>query len=301
MSAAEEKRSMKIILLCNEYPTVRAHAGIGTVVQILARGLSRRGHDVTVIGMGDTASESWDGGVRLRTYIRCKWNYVGNLISRMRLRRRLIELVKQDHVDIVEVPDSQGLLPVPISHCATVVRLHLSFTGVTHVTGEKHGRGLAFFERRTVASNSNWIGVSSYVMNLTQKAFGVAPKRSAVVYNPAVALPEGPLETPDLPRDFILYAGHVSSRKGADVLAKAFAEIADRYPDLHLIYVGGIYSDNGIPISDRITEELGPARSQRVRFLGASTGGKSWHVRREPSSSLFRPGSKGSRWSSWKR
>jgi len=259
---------MNIVLICNEYPAVRPHAGIGTVVHILAHGLQGRGHEVTVVGLGETDSEISDNGIKVKIFRRCNWRYLGNLLSRVHLHRRLARLVKSGNVDVIEVPDSQGLLPFRMSGCATVVRLHLSFTCVTYVTGEKHGRGIALFERRTLTANRNWIGVSGYVLDLTRQVFGISPQRSAVVHNPAVPLPSDLATAPDLPAAYILYAGHVYSRKGADVLANAFARLTDRYPDLHLVYVGGLYTENGSRMLDRITDMLGAVRSKRVHFLG---------------------------------
>jgi glycosyltransferase involved in cell wall biosynthesis len=257
----------KIVFICNEYPP-RPHAGIGTAVQTIARGLSRKGHSVTVVGLGDADEDHSDDAIRVFTLKASKVRYIGNFVSRLRLRRWLAAYVMSEKIDLVEVPDSKGLLPFGINGTTVVVRLHLSFTAVSRLTNEKAGRAISIYERRTVSKNSNWIAVSNHVRNLTESAFNVTPKRCATVYNPILPLPEKLPEMPDLPAKYILYAGHVCRRKGADVLAEASREILPQRPDLHLVYVGGIFTENGRPLSETIREILGPQLSERVHFLG---------------------------------
>lgn len=258
---------MRIVLVCNEYPP-RPHAGIGTAVQTIARGLTGKGHEVTVVGIGEVNEESADGLIRVVTLRRNRLRYVGNLISRLHLRRWLSARVKADGIDIIEAPDSQGLLPFAVDGCPVVIRLHLSFTAVSRVTGEKAGPGISFYERRTVAVNPNWISVSDYIMDLTKATFDAAPKRSTTIYNPVPPPPSGLPEVQGLPANYMLYAGHVCRRKGADVLAEAAREVMTQRPDLHLVYVGGIFNEHGRPISEHIRDVLGPKLVERVHFLG---------------------------------
>lgn len=259
---------MKIVLVCNEYPAVRPHAGIGTVVQILAIGLWRRGHEVTVVGWGERNQETWDQGVRVVTLQGSRRRYIGNLQSRLNLRRWLIRRAAEGQIDLVEVPDSQGVLPFGATGCKVVVRLHLSFSAVGEATGEKHGRGLTLYERLTVRRNRRWIAVSRYVLELTRKTFNVAEECAQVIYNPSVPIQSDLPEIAGLPEKFVLFAGHVGSRKGADVLASAMRVLMDERPDLHLVYVGGIYEKEGRPISEHIRAQMGSQLSERVHFLG---------------------------------
>jgi glycosyltransferase involved in cell wall biosynthesis len=257
----------KIVFVCNEYPP-RPHAGIGTAVQLFTRGLASKGHSVTVVGLGNETENHRDGTIRVFTLKASLTPYIGNLISRLRLRRWLSHYVKSEKIDLVEVPDTQGLLPFGLNGTAIVVRLHLSFTAVSRVTSEKTGPAISLYERRTVSKNRNWIAVSDYVRNLTEATFCVQPRRCTTVYNPILPPPQNLPEIPDLPAEFILYAGHVGRRKGADVLAKAAREILPRYPNLHLVYAGGIFIENDGPMSEAILKIVGPQLSPRVHFLG---------------------------------
>jgi glycosyltransferase involved in cell wall biosynthesis len=261
------RTAVRILMVCNEYP-IRPHAGIGTVVQIIARGLAAKDHEVTVVGLGNADEETWDGRVKVLTLRRNNTRYIGNIMSRLRLRHWLKVNVKERMIDIVEVPDSQGWLPFTLPDCTTVVRLHLSYSAVGHVTGEPVGRGISLYERRTLLANRNWIAVSQYVLDLTKAAFGVDPKSYTVIRNPAVPMPSVLPEAPDLPKKFILYAGHVCYRKGADILADAAKIVMMTHPDLHLVYVGGVFYENGQQMSDHIKGILSPEFDERVHFLG---------------------------------
>lgn len=258
---------MRIVFICNEYPP-RPHAGIGTAVQTIARGLSQRGHEVAVVGLGDVNEESIDGRIRVISLRRNRLRYVGNLLSRLHLRRWLSARVKTDGIDIIEAPDYQELLPFSVDGGTVIIRLHLSSTAVNRVTGEKVGPGISFYERLTVTVNHKWIAVSNYIMDLTQSSFTTSPKRSTTIYNPVPPFPLRLPEVQSLPANYILYAGHVCRRKGADVLAEAAREVMTQRPDIHLVYVGGIFSENGRLISEHIRDVLGPKLVERVHFLG---------------------------------
>jgi glycosyltransferase involved in cell wall biosynthesis len=257
----------RVVLICNEYPP-SPHAGIGTAVQTIARGLSHRGHSVTVVGLGGENKEHADGAIRVFTLKRDTRPLIGNLASRISLRNWLNDYIKKEGVDLVEVPDSSGLLPFGVKGCTTVVRLHLSYTAVNRVTGEKAGWAVSFFERQNLSRNCNWIAVSNHVRDLTQSAFGVTPRRCVTVYNPVLPPPTLLPDVPELPANYILYAGHVCRRKGADTLAEAAREALAENPDLHLVYVGGVFSEFGRPISEDILKIVGPNLAPRVHFFG---------------------------------
>jgi len=262
---------MKIALICDRYPP-RPHTGIGAFVQMLARGLHQRGHRVLVAEIGEQYGEASDHGVPVFTLPRTGVRWAGNLITRLRLRSWLAARAGEGAIDLVEVPDYPGFLPFAVPGCATVVRLHQSSTVSHRLAGLKMSAGIRFYEKRTLAANSNWIGVSSHILGLTQEAFGISPKQYAVIHNGIAPLPEADVEPPDLPACFVLYAGQVSRRKGSLVLAEAAREVLPRHPDVHLVYAGGCLPEPGLPPIDRqISETVGSSLLSRVHFLGQLT------------------------------
>ena len=262
---------MKIALLCDRYPP-RPHTGIGAFVQMLAHGLQQRGHSVLVVEVGEAYCEKSDCGVPISTLPQTRLRWLGNLITRLRLRHWLAAQVRAGVIELIEAPDYPGFLPFPVPGCATVVRLHQSSTVSHRLAGLKMSQGIRFYEKRTLAENSNWIGVSRHILGLTQEAFGVSPKRFALIHNGIAPLPAIAADVPGLPERFVLYAGQVSRRKGTLVLAEAAREFLPRHPDVHLVYAGGCLPEAGVmPIEHAIRETVGHELAGRVHLLGQLT------------------------------
>jgi glycosyltransferase involved in cell wall biosynthesis len=257
---------LKITMVCNEYPPL-PHGGIGTFVHTVAHGLAGRGHDMTVVGFGREYAESKDHGVRVVQLEGSGLPYVGNLFSRIRLRRWLSKRAKAKEVDIVEAPEFCGYLPFGVDGCPVVIRLHQSNTAMRIAAGQRPSPGISYYERRTLCRNPNWIGVSRNIVDITKKTFTASPEREAVIYNPVARPPASLPDMPELPEKFILYAGAVTRIKGALVVAEAARELLAKHHDLHLVYVGGIRSDEQ-DIAGRIAEIVGPGLMDRVLLLG---------------------------------
>ena len=165
---------MKIVFVCNEYPP-RPHGGIGTFVHTVARGLRQRGHLVTVVGIGEASREDTDEGIRVIILRGSKIRYLGNLISRLRLRRWLSLEAERGQIDVVEAPDYMGMLPFGVPGCAVVIRLHNSSTSISLQAGRKVTAGISRYERRTLEANPNWIAVSHYILDFTRTTSGISP------------------------------------------------------------------------------------------------------------------------------
>ena len=258
---------MKIVYLCNEYPP-QPHGGIGTFVQALSHGMRERGHEVTVVGLSEEHREHYDKGVRVIALRASKARYLGPLASRIALRRWLSTRAQSGNIDIIEAPEFGGFLPFKVRGCRTVLRLHLSATCIARQTGQKVRRGTFLYERATLRSNPCWIGVSQFILDLTQRTFGLVPKQAVVIYNSAGPLPNSLPDVPRLPSNYVLYAGSVSRRKGALVLAEAAREFLPTHPDLHLVFAGKLVEENGRSVAAHISEILGPRLASRLCFLG---------------------------------
>jgi glycosyltransferase involved in cell wall biosynthesis len=259
---------MKLVFVCNEYPP-RPHGGIGTFVQTAARALHARGHRVTIVGIGENDEEHSDDGIQIVTLRRNNLPLIGNLISRLHLRSWLSSRVEAGDVDVIEVPDYQGLLPFGINGCVVVIRLHLTVSVIFQHAGWKVSKGISFYERRTLGTNTNWIAVSDCVLDLTRTTFGISPKKAATIYNPAPLAPSQTVQINNLPANYVLYAGQLSRRKGALALAEAARLFMNSHPDVHLVYVGGSLAAEGPPgIEEQICATVGIELAERVHFLG---------------------------------
>lgn len=259
--------SMKITYICNEYPPA-PHGGIGTFVQTLARGLVANGNTVSVVGWGAKAGETDDQGVRVVTLPTSRKLGFGWFINRRRLHHWLQEEVRAGRTDLIETPEYDGPMPFTFNACPVVVRLHLAAMTICRQTGRRISLRQWWSENRTLRQHSKWIAVSCHALRLTTDTFRAKPRKQAVIYHPVVSVAPAKNGALRLPEEFVLYAGTVSRRKGALVLAEAAREILTTHPRLHLVYAGAIETERGVPADARIRNILGEALSARTHFLG---------------------------------
>lgn len=263
-----ERYVMKIGYICNEYPPA-PHGGIGVFVHIIAHAMKKRGHSVTVIGFGQEDQDRDDDGVRVVTLAWTAIRGVSWLADRWRLRQWLMHAVREGQVDLIEVPDFEGMLPFPFYACPVVVRLHLSATAIALHAGQRPSRRTSLCESYTLGWRRHWIAVSRYSLGLTTETFGLRPNTAIVIFCPAFLPPEKAEDAQlGLPDNFVFYAGAVCERKGAYTLARAATRFLQIYPDVHLVYAGAIISDRGIPANQCIREIVGTELLPRVQFLG---------------------------------
>ncbi len=86
--------------------------------------------------------------------------------------------------------------------------------------------------------------------------------RIQVIYNPIPDVVAGGGETPPGGSTNILYLAHLIPRKGYSHLVRAFADVADEYPDARLVFAGS----GEVQEAQRLSAELGV--ENRVVFLG---------------------------------
>jgi len=253
---------MRIVFVCNQYPTLGLCGGIGTMVQTLARGLVDAGHQVTVLGLGDSG-ESEDRGVRLVMLPASRLRGLAWLINRRRLYRWLRREARGGGVDIIEISEFQGLLPFRFPWAPVVLRLHSSHIPISWQ--------MRWLERRTMGLHRNWISVSEWMLMWARRKYGQEPHRATVVYNallPASIESGGGLSDSQLPAKFILYAGRVGSLKGSYVLAQAAKRLLTRFPDVDLVYAGRQTVEEGTSSGGKILQIVGEDLASRVHLLG---------------------------------
>lgn len=250
---------MRIAFVCHEYPPPPS-GGIGAFVQTLARGLVAAGHAATVVGIGEEAGEREDEGVRVVTLpsTRC-WG-----VQWWRDRRRLYRWLSDEKPDLVEVPDYRGWLPFPFDVCPVIVRLHGSQCVIQALEGDAAPVWVRHCERATLRRHGHWATLDPWFAELTATHFGLQPKRLDVL---APLLPAPPADArADLPEPYVLYAGTVSRRKGALVVAEAMGPVLEERPDLHLVFAGRSTLDAG--------EIHARAGRERVHVTGALPRGR---------------------------
>jgi len=239
---------MKICFVCNEYPP-GPHGGIGTMTQVLARALVRSGHEVRVVGV----SPSWygapeteeDEGVQVLRLPE-REHPLGWVFSRYQLYQKVSQWVRAALVDVVEVPDYQGMaagwreLRVPV-----VARLHGSlayFASELNRPIEK----LAYWLERASLRRADYVSsVCRYTAKMTGQVFKLPMSAAEILYNPV----EAPSEVSGVARDpnRVVFSGTLTGKKGVVSLIKAWPLVVKSVPEaeLHIFGKDGRAEDGG--------------------------------------------------------
>jgi glycosyltransferase involved in cell wall biosynthesis len=127
---------------------------------------------------------------------------------------------------------------------------------------------MKLLEKETLKCHLDWIAVSKWISKETQDFFNVTPSRSQVIYNPVVISKGNDAIPFPMPDCYVLYAGTVSDRKGAFVLAEAARSFFAAFPSIHLVYVGGLSNEGGQRADETIHQIIGDQFADRVHFTG---------------------------------
>ena len=235
---------MRVCFVCSEYPP-GPRGGIGSLTQLLARGLVRAGHEARVIGVyarDDAVPDLHsDEGVQVRRLRRPGYRG-GWLAARYHLYRTVRDWARRGEVDLIEVPDYEGWaagwgrLPVPV-----VARLSGSGTYFAAEMGQPAVRVTRWLERATLRRADYWIAESRYVLAVTARVFDLAPPAYTVLYNP-VELPAQLAIA--RARNRVVFAGTLTAKKGVVALARAWPHVRARCPEaeLHVYGRDGTYA-----------------------------------------------------------
>jgi glycosyltransferase involved in cell wall biosynthesis len=159
------------------------------------------------------------------------------------------------------------MLPFAIPGLPVVVRLHLSATAIARNAGRYPNVAVMVFEWMTLAVHRVWLGVSGHAVTLTQQEFGITPSTLEVIPCPIERVEESISAAPP-PAPFVLFAGSISRRKGALLLASAVAPLLCTHSDMHLVYAGQLDPACGDEIREAIRKIVGDASWGRVLFPG---------------------------------
>lgn len=275
---------MHICFISQEYPPETGWGGIGSYTHEMAHGLSRKGHEVTVIARAEAGEHiTADGGVTVhRIRPAPEWQRVRGM---WRLQRvwpgfawaaacRLRSIHGRFPVDIVEAAEARGdseFVPLLQRRIPTVVRLHTAWTFVdrlNHVSPTRLKQWVYWQERFAIQTARAVTSPSQAMVDLTESWVPLNRGRVYVVPNPVDVSTFSPgCEE----RREVVFVGRLERRKGISILAETLPNVLGRCPDVSFRFIGADSTDErGQSWRERLLEGVPVSERDRVHFARVS-------------------------------
>ena len=184
-------------------------------------------------------------------------------------------------LDVIEMEESFGItkdmsdrLPVPI-----VLRLHGPYFNVERegeTAAERKRAEYRIVQEGKAIRNATALSCpSKYTLDHAIDHYGgTNAKFAETIPNPIPAPDDAQVwQSEQADKNHILFVGRIDRAKGADIAIKAFAKLAETYPDLTMTIAGpdnGVVSPNGRRryFQDHLDEYVPAAFHDRLNFLG---------------------------------
>ncbi len=238
------------------------------MTQVLARALVQAGHQVRVVGVypRDYPAPDYEDDQGVRVWrLRKPAHRLSWVPARHKLFRTIARWSRRGEIDLVEVPDWEGLaagwprLPVPV-----IARVHGAMSYFASEMGQPVRRAPFWLERASLRRAEFWCSVSRYTAVKTQRLFGLRSGPRAILYNP-VDVPTDLCVTARPSRQ-VIFTGTLAVKKGIVSLAQAWPRVLELCKDAELHIYG----------KDGRTEE-GPSMQAFIRSQHNGRVGKSIH------------------------
>ena len=254
---------MNILYLCDEYPPCK-HGGIGTVTQLLARTLVKKGHKVYVAGFypyyREADKEEIDDGVKIFRFIYgsrllfqlSKRKFFGMLFNIKKQFNKytdsLREIIIENQIDVIETPDfveafrysGPQMIQFPDFGIPIIVKLHGTYTYFNHLE-KLHSISTSIYQKEKLHLDnaSGIIALSNFVMAETKTLFNYN-KSMKVIYN-GISSNFSIIYNPNKLENIVVFAGTLAEKKGIFSLIKAWKEVMKTIPSaqLHIYGKGG--------------------------------------------------------------
>jgi glycosyltransferase involved in cell wall biosynthesis len=263
---------MHVCFLCNEYPP-SPHGGVGSFTQTLARALTARGHDTTVVGVYRSAepARDTDQGVNVVRLPATQVPKAGFIVNGRRLRQALRQIHREKPIDILEGPEA-SLAAVPRNFpAAKVIRMHGGHHFFSVTLGNKPRPWRSWLERRSFGRADFLCAVSQFVGDSTRDLLQLGDRPIEVIPNP-IDVTQFRARTPASETDgLILYVGAVCEKKGIRQLVEAMPSITQAVPHAVLWVVGRDSQDphSGQSFIANLRQRIPPSIQDKVVFRGA--------------------------------
>ncbi|MBP1607945.1 MAG: putative Phosphatidylethanolamine N-methyltransferase [Acidobacteria bacterium] len=269
---------MNICFCSQEYPPDTHVGGIGTYTYNMAGALAALGHNVHVIT--STPWEDRDYSENQVTVHRIRYRSFRPLeLSRLNYAHRVASRLKQTGCtfDIIQASEyaSEGFWLSLFGKTPFVTRLATPSFLIEKLNGKSFASRRLFCDvmekQQTLRSAAIYASTKALAAAVAE-GWGIEKHRIDVFPNSVYisrivtlgrngALPENLRGVA-----YMLYFGRLEERKGVRVLADALPSIFERFPDIHMLFVGSDLGYRGAPMQDYVRSKAG-RYSVRLRFL----------------------------------
>ena len=313
-------KPLRICLVSKEFPP-EGQGGIATYSRLLAHGLAKAGHDVTVIaGPGETSASNHPTGPRtqdregeetiadpllpsevklsrvanrkfwLPAPVRRKGRGIWNTLERsFAVDRKIAALERtQGPLDVIEMPNwgAEGLYYCMHPRAPLVIRLSTPLAQVSRLMGERSTRlGLrlaCFLEAIPAKRCARLIANSQFIAKYCSDLYRTADARPVLI-SQGIPVPTNPplMNKTDSKVVTILYVGRLERRKGIDCLLQAIPKVTSRLSNCKFVIAGDDIGD--APQGSSYQEYFASLASPAARQATSFTG----YVEAEALSQLY--------------
>ncbi len=233
---------MTLCFVTDSYPTLPSFGGIAVYTQRVARALAARGHIVHVIvTLGRQDADIEDEGVHVHLR-QLRWlpvigNWVPGLGESLSVARMLRQMNRQHGLDIVEIPNWEGigLASTWEAGFKVVIRLHTSLAESIKVSGRKPNLSERFMIWAEKTSTRRALAVVTHSES-HRKLMAAAYGREDIAMIPhGINIPE---ECAPPAGKCVLAIGRMSARKGIETLIEAIPLVLEQAPGASFKIVG---------------------------------------------------------------
>jgi len=221
------------------HPDTPPAGGIGSFVKMMAKSLMKNNYQVTIFLCLSSKNQIWyDDNIRIIEIKGVSPSIFSPIKNRFKIRNCIKKYIKEDHIDLIEAPDWEGLHAFCDFKIPVVTRIHGSVTYFNHLQRISKPRLLYYLERRAIKKSKKVIAVSQFSGIVTERVFAFASLDFEVIYNGIdtdlfnITVPE------TLSNQNILYFGTLVRKKGMISLAHIFNEVHTINPNASLTLIG---------------------------------------------------------------
>ncbi len=237
---------MHIAFLTSEYPHEKiSHAGgLGTSIKNLAGALTKHNIEITVFVYGQQKAEIFTENnihfhlIQDQKYTIAKW-----FLYRKYIQKYCNSIIKEQNIDILEVPDWTGITAFMNFRIPLVIRFHGSDTYFCHLEKRQQKAKNFWFEKLAIQGAKAFIAPTTFAGALSKKLFGIKNRIIKTIHY-GLELDKFENPNPDIfEKGLILYIGTIIRKKGVFELPKIFDLVRQHHPEAKLVLIGGDSSD----------------------------------------------------------